>query len=326
MIHTGFNTNWFKRKDPMRHYSEQIIKDVRDKGFSNLRLRCRADLYSYNYSAANFTRFLNNLARVVDHCLKHDVIPITSWVHHDAEAYATEEDFEAYVNWWTAVARELKDRDYRLSFNLFTELGIDECKKDGKPCKHSLPKRPDKYNRWTRAVVNAIRNKTLTGGNNAKRILFLSSPGKTAVGLPKIDPEIYRNDSYLMAEWHIYASGPVKKPTSLKYWTGSGDGTGVGKENVRIAIKNGTNFTENTGLLTYFAEWMPQDDNGGKINESEAIYFTRFFVKEIRKAKIPWSLNSLEKYYIMGKGKWRRRPLTIEGQQLNMSKILDNII
>ena len=43
-------------------------------------------------------------------------------------------------------------------------------------------------------------------------------------------------------------------------------------------------------------------------------------------AKIPWSLNSLEKYYIMGKGKWRRRPLTIEGQQLNMSKILDNII
>ena len=254
------------------------------------------------------------------------MIPIISWVHHDAEAYATEEDFEAYVNWWTAVARQLKDRDYRLSFNLFTELGIDECKKDGKPCKHSLRKRPDKYNRWTRAVVNAIRNKTLTGGNNAKRILFLSSPEKTAVGLPKIDPEIYRNASYLMAEWHIYASGPVKKPTSLKYWTGSGDGTGVGKEIVRIAMKNGTNFTENTGLLTYFAEWMPQDNNGGKINESEAIYFTRFFVKEIRKAKIPWSLNSLEKYYILGKGKWRRRPLTIEGQQLNMSKILDNII
>ena len=160
--------------------------------------------------------------------------------------------------------------------------------------------------------MNAIRNKTLTGGNNAKRILFLSSPGKTVVGLPKIDPEIYRNDSYLMAEWHIHASGPVKKPTSLKYWTGNGDG--VGKESVRIAIKNGTNFTENTGLLTYFAEWMPQDNNGGKINESEAIYFTRFFIKEIRKAKIPWSLNSLEKYNIMGKGKWRRRPLTIEGQ------------
>ena len=45
-----------------KHYSEQIIKDVRDKGFSKLRLRCRADFYSYNYSAANFTRFLNNLS------------------------------------------------------------------------------------------------------------------------------------------------------------------------------------------------------------------------------------------------------------------------
>ena len=221
------------------------------------------------------------------------------------------------------MARQLKDRDYRLSFNLFTELGIDECKKDGKPCKHSLRKRPDKYNRWTRAVVNAIRNKTLTGGNNAKRILFLSSPEKTAVGLPKIDPEIYRNASYLMAEWHILCFRPCQKAHFAQVLDRS---DGVGKENVRIAIKNGTNFTENTGLLTYFAEWMPQDNNGGKINESEAIYFTRFFVKEIRKAKIPWSLNSLEKYYIMGKGKWRRRPLTIEGQQLSMSKILDNII
>ena len=48
--------------------------------------------------------------------------------------------------------------------------------------------------------MNAIRNKTLTGGNNARRIPFLSSPGKTAVGLPKIDPEIYRNASYLMFE------------------------------------------------------------------------------------------------------------------------------
>lgn len=62
---------------------------------------------------------------------------------------------------------------------------------------------------------------------------------------------------------------------------------GVGKENVRIAIKNGTNFTENTGLLTYFAEWMPQDNNGGKINESEAIYsyFTGFLLKKYVKPK-----------------------------------------
>lgn len=133
--------------------------------------------------------------------------------------------------------------------------------------------------------MNAIRNKTLTGGNNAKRILFLSSPGKTAVGLPKIDPEIYRNDSYLMAEWHIYASGPVKKPTSLKYWTGSGDGTGVGKENVRIAIKNGTNFTENTGLLTYFAEWMPQDNNGGKKMNRKPSTSPVFLLKKYVKPK-----------------------------------------
>ena len=85
-IRAGFSTNWFKSKSPQKKYSEQNIIDVHEKGFSNLRLRCRADLYSYNYSAVNFTWFLGNLTTVVDYCLKHDVIPIISWIHHQAEA------------------------------------------------------------------------------------------------------------------------------------------------------------------------------------------------------------------------------------------------
>ena len=44
------------------------------------------------------------------------VIPIISWIHHQAEACAMKEDFIAYVDWWTAVAKQLKDKDYRLSF------------------------------------------------------------------------------------------------------------------------------------------------------------------------------------------------------------------
>ncbi|KAJ7321513.1 hypothetical protein OS493_034568 [Desmophyllum pertusum] len=57
-------------EEPMKKYSEENIKDVHDKGFRNLRLRCRADLYSYNYTATNFTWFLGNLTIVVDDCLK----------------------------------------------------------------------------------------------------------------------------------------------------------------------------------------------------------------------------------------------------------------
>lgn len=135
LIGPGFSTNWFKTAVPMRKYSEQNIVDVSGKGFRNLRLICRADLYSYDYTATNFTWFLGNLTTVVDDCIKHEVIPIISWIHHDAEAYATEADHDAYVNWWTAVAHHLKDRDYELSFNPFTNLNTDKCKDS---CNESL--------------------------------------------------------------------------------------------------------------------------------------------------------------------------------------------
>lgn len=206
-IGQGFATNWFKTADPLSDYKDKNIEDVFSKNFRNLRLRCRADLYSAPYNNSAFTEFLNSLTKVVDKCLEVGVTPIISWIHHHAEAYATEKDRRNYVAWWTAVAKKLKHKDYRLSFNLFTELGIDGCGGSKDTCKESLRMRPEKYNRWTSEVVAAIR---ATGGKNAKRILILASPGKTAKDLDKIDPQIYQNDPYMMAEWHIYASGPNK--------------------------------------------------------------------------------------------------------------------
>ena len=102
-------------------------------------------------------------------------ILIISWIHHRAEAYASEDETrEAYLGWWTAEAEELKEKDYKLSFNLFTELGIDEY---GDDCGDSIRKRPDKYNQWTSDVLKAIR---VTSGKNRERILILGSPGKIA--------------------------------------------------------------------------------------------------------------------------------------------------
>lgn len=317
LIGPGFSTNWFKTKEPMKKYSEQNIKDVRDKGFKNLRLRCRADLYSYNYTATNFTWFLGNLTTVVDHCLKHNVIPIVSWIHHHAEAHATEEDRNAYVAWWTAVAQQLKDKDLKLGFNLFTELGVDEC---GANCDESLRESIDKYTNWTTDVVAAIRG---TGGNNAHRILILGSPGKTAKDLENIESTIYSNDSYMMAEWHIYASGPNKKKDGQKYW--KGNGTAKGQENVRNAIYEATNFTKKFKLRTYLGAWMPQDNNGGDLKEDEVVSFARFFVTELRSVKIPWSLNVLDRYYDTKQKTWLTEKQNISGRNLNMSRVLENI-
>ena len=77
------------------------------------------------------------LENVVDECIRVGVAPITSWEHHSAEAYATDQDRQNFIAWWTIVAELLKDKNYHLSYNLFTELGIDECKKTN-DCKGSL--------------------------------------------------------------------------------------------------------------------------------------------------------------------------------------------
>jgi hypothetical protein len=261
------------------------------------------------------------LTVVVDKCLQVGVAPIISWIHHDAEAYATEEDLKNYVTWWTSVAKHLMDKDYRLSFNLFTELGVDVCGKLGElNCLESLRRRHDKYNRWTSDVVAAIR---AAGGKNKKRIIILGSPGKTGEYLDKIDPSIYQNDTFMMAEWHLYASGPNKDVGRPKYW--SGNGIPEGRENVRKAIKPAIDFTNANNLLTYLGAWMPQDNEKGSLNEIEVINFARFFASALKKEKIPWSLNVLDRYYDTKRSQWLTEAQDIEGQSLNMAKVLKNI-
>ncbi|KAL9970425.1 hypothetical protein ACROYT_G022801, partial [Oculina patagonica] len=323
VIGQGFSTNWFKTADPLAKYNDKNIEDIFSKNFRNVRLRCRADLFSAPYNTTGFTEFLASLTKVVDKCLEVGVTPIISWIHHQAEAYSTEEDRKNYVTWWTTVAKQLKNRDYRLSFNLFTELGKYGCGGQKTICEGSLRMRPDKYNRWTSDVVAAIR---ATGGNNAKRILILGSPGKTAEDLDKIDQKIYQNDPFLMAEWHLYASGPNKDKGGQKYWKGDGTPDDKnGRDNVRKAIKQATDFTKKRNLLTYQGAWMPADNDGGALEEREVINFARFFASQLRKKNIPWSLNVLDRYYDTGNSEWLTVMQDIKGTLLNMSRVLENI-
>jgi len=314
---TGFATNYFKTL-AFQKYNKQNLVDVRAKGFKNLRLRCRADL-----EGLNMTVFLNNLNTVVDDCLSEDVTPIISWIHHEAEAFANETHKQDYLDWWEEVAKKLKDKDYRLSFNLFTELGVDECNKLGISCENSLRENTTKYNEWTREVVDKIRN---SGGKNNERIIILGSPKKTGKGLDEIAEDIYENDEYMMAEWHIYASGPNKKIKNdrpwAKYWEGNGEL--AGKDNVDEAIKYATDFTSSTNISTYLGAWMPQDNESGALNQTEVINFARYFVAQF--TIIPWSLNVLDRYYDTRSSFWLTDMQTVQEQSLNFSTVLENII
>ena len=282
-IKQGFSTNYFKTV-PAMEYQPQNIQDVYDKGFLNLRLRVRADLYCPPYDNDNilFQWFLNRLEEVVDRCLEVGVAPIISWIHHKAEAYATEEDRQNYIQWWTKVAEKLKRKDYRLSFNLFTELGTDEC---GNNCDESLRENTTKYNQWTSQVVTAIR---ATGRKNEQRILILTSPKKRYTGLGDIDQTIYRNDVYMMVEFHDYAAGPTNDSESRRFWTGNG--TDTQRDTLKTALQNAANFA----LKIYYGAWMPQDNKLGSLNQAEVNNFARFYTNLLEEYNIPWSLNVLD--------------------------------
>ena len=267
LIGQGFSTNWFKSEVPLSKYHTQNIIDIAKKGFRNTRLRSRADLYSPPYpGSSRLNSVLKDLEKVFDDCLENNIVPIVSWIHHEDEANATEDARKAYLQWWTVVASHLKDKDYRLSFNLFTELGVDGC---GQNCGNSLRERTDKYNDWTERVVKAIRN---SGGKNSDRIFILASPKKTAKGLTEIDQKIYHGDSYMMVEWRTYASGPNKRAASNKHW--SGKGSDEDRQFLRDEIKKAKEFK----LFTYFGAWMPADNSEGGLNEKEVKHFARFFV------------------------------------------------
>jgi hypothetical protein len=184
----------------------------------------------------------------------------------------------------------MKYKNYRLSFNLFTELTESRCEPDGNCAPGAIHNNPEKYNRWTSEVVKEIRG---TGENNAQRILILSSPNKTADGLKSIDKSIYENDKYLMAEFHLYAAGPNKHKPSTKCW----DGMEEGHENVDNAFKGVAEFSRDSGLYTFFGEWQPNDHFAGRLNQTEVLDFAKYFLQQIRSRGIPWSLNAIQRYY-----------------------------
>ena len=125
----GFNANYFKRaRGPLPDYNPQNIQILKDLGFRHLRIRCLADLYTYDFSSEPFRNvFLANLVKVVDECIDNGIAPIVTFRDRELETRANETDRQNYLEWWRIVAEELKDKNYLLSFNLFTEIGRELC-------------------------------------------------------------------------------------------------------------------------------------------------------------------------------------------------------
>ena len=151
------------------------------------------------------------------------------------------------------MAEALKGQPHALSFNFFTEIA-----------KGGLSNKPAVYNDWTERAIKAIR---ASGGNSAQRVIILGAPKKEAKSLPNIDPSIYSDPEFLLAEWHSCASGPSHDP-GQKHWTGGG--TGGGRALVDGIFNLATTWSAKSKVATWVGAWMLYDNTNG---DSKHSYF-----------------------------------------------------
>lgn len=135
-----------------------------------MRLCLRVDLYLVLYNSVDFFMFFVSLLRVVDKCIEVGIVFIVFWIYYCVEVWVIEDDCINYVIWWIVVVKKLKNKDYKFSFNLFIEFGIDGCGGKKLICGESFCMRFDKYNCWMFEVVKVICK---IGGKNVKCIFIL---------------------------------------------------------------------------------------------------------------------------------------------------------
>jgi len=270
----GIATSWLK-KDKFK-FNYTALKAIKEKGFKNVRIRTNAQVYTGSR--------IDELEQVVDACIEEDIIAIISWINHNAEERANETDKVNYVNWWTEVARTMKGKSFNLAFNLFTEIGNNPLRND-----------INKYNDWTRRAVDSIRS------IDPQRIIILSAPAKKSSSLINIASDIYTGDNYMLAEWHLYASGP-NKGGGQKNWEGTGSSSD--RANLISVVDIALNFTKNSGIPTYFGAWMPWDNINNSLSDDETMHFCKFFIETLEIKGIPWSVNALNHFYDEDQNEW----------------------
>lgn len=297
VIGRGLATSWFK-KYPVKGYSDSWLKEIKNKGFDHIRIRVAAA----DYKGSN----MSLLTDVIDKTLEAGLIPIISWVNHEAEHRASDTDQKEYLDWWEELATSLKGKSYLIGYNLFTEISNES----------GLAKK-NRYNKWTKKAVEIIRR------IDPQRIIILSAPSKTVKSIVDIDRKIYDKDPYMLVEWHLYASGPNKRKGD-KQWSGKGSKSDRG--NVTSIFKKAKSFTNKTGIPTYFGAWMPMDNNYAKLKQGEVEAFANFFVQVARKYKVPWTLNADMQFIDIDNNQWFKAKSWGKKLTLDMERILNVVM
>lgn len=280
LIGKGFDVQWAQYKPAIRAFNEKVVKDIKDAGFSNARLRTDLE--------ANDPVLIDAMTKSIDACLKYDIIPIIAYGAlklEEAKPEDTSRIMDEVVEWWKIIATRYANYSHKLSFNLFIEMSG--------------------YLKGNYAVVNQLYSRILKEirAVSPKRIVILPSPDiSDPINLDKII--LPTNDNYIMAEWHFYASGPSKKGKQKQWTTGTPEERKLLTDKIDIAL----NWMRRTGKKTWVGAWMAGNYNkGNEYTAEEQVRFATFMVRELAKYDIPWSINSDDKFYDPVDNRWINR-------------------
>lgn len=278
LLGVGIDVDWMSFKRVHDKYFEWRSKGVnvplifKKRGFSNVRIRV-------GYDVVKNPQAINDLDAIVHDCLKAGIIPI---IAYNADELRENPDSplaqKHFLQWWLTVARHFRNTSYLLSYDLIIETG------------GNLKDRADILNKLYREVITEIRR------IDKYRIIIITPP---KVSSPfHLDDLDLPNDSYIMAEWHIYAGGP-KPPTR-------GAKTIFNKTLIDTAVAAAKNWTEKTGIPTWVGAWRPnrypkessrkaQYPDGapkGIFTIPEAITFSKYMCSKLTQAGIPYDINA----------------------------------
>ncbi|MEL7336079.1 MAG: cellulase family glycosylhydrolase, partial [Planctomycetota bacterium] len=309
----GFSTDWFKNSrflnDATDTQLQEAFDDLKTAGFSNLRLRTDASLAGFpddgiragdGVDRPSMNRYLAALDQVLD-TAESKAFPVTiSWLHHNAESRASQQDRNNFVSFWRQVARHTQDRSYAVSFNLMTEVGRQAF--DPAPNGYGLYDDVHAFNRWSETALNAIRAFGDPGSHHPQRNVIISAPRNTQQdSLRRIDADILTDD-HVLVEYHAYAAGA--KDSGRNAW--SGNGSAEDRARLTDRIDSVMAFTDETGVPIYWGAWMPMDNKTSTLSQREVENFATFFAETLGEAGIPWSMNKLQNYYDVETGDWVR--------------------
>ena len=277
MLGVGINVDWMTFAKVKRYYFYWRSKGVniplyfKEEGFSNVRIRVGVDV-TKNRTA------LTQLGEIVNDTLKAGLLPIITYTAPELRGNPTDRlAQEHFVRWWETVAEYFKGYPYLLSYDVLIE--------SSGPIKSH------------QEVLNEVYSQTIQEIRRIDqyRLVFVTPPYTSS---PFYLSDLHvTNDGYILAEWHIYASGPKGCTYSESY--------------IEEAISSALNWSRKTGIPTCFGAWRPnyyskKGKGNGPCPVEVELNFSKAMVSALSKAGIPYDINSDVHFFDITSLAWYR--------------------